>query len=211
MTEGGVLVQRHLGVERVHVVLRRQDQRVDLGEVAVALGVALVEVDEQFGGLFARDLVEFGVGDPTSRGLEVEPANRVDREEGDRVGVLLGDDLDLDAALGAQHAEVRLVLAVQRERGVVLLGDVARALDPESVHDVTFYIQSEDVAGVQSQFVDVVGQLHAAGLAATADLHLGLDDDGIADALGDLDGLSTVSATSPGETAMPKRAKYCLP
>ncbi len=57
------------------------------------------------------------------------------------------------------------------------------------MHDVTFYIETQDVAGVQSHFVDVVGQLHAAGLATTSDLDLSLDDDGIADAFGDLDGL----------------------
>ncbi len=32
-----------------------------------------------------------------------------------------------------------------------------------------------------AHLVGVVGQLHAAGLAPAADVHLGLDDDGIAD------------------------------
>ena len=50
-------------------------------------------------------------------------------------------------------------------------------------------VQAEDVAGVKAHLVDVAGELDAAGLAATADLHLRLDDDGVAHALGDRDGL----------------------
>ena len=44
-------------------------------------------------------------------------------------------------------------------------------------------------AGVQAHLVGVVGQLDAAGLAATAHLHLRLHDDGIAGTLGCGDGL----------------------
>ena len=38
--------------------------------------------------------------------------------------------------------------------------------------------------GVLADLVGVVGELDAAGLAATTDLHLGLDDHRVADALG---------------------------
>ena len=40
VTEHRVVVERHLRVERVHAPVRREDQRVDLAEVRVALGVA---------------------------------------------------------------------------------------------------------------------------------------------------------------------------
>ena len=44
VAEGGVVVEADLGVEGVHLAGRLEDQRVDLGEVAVALGVAAVEL-----------------------------------------------------------------------------------------------------------------------------------------------------------------------
>ena len=45
-----------------------------------------------------------------------------------------------------QHAEVLLGGAVERERRVVLLGDVAGLLDPEDVDDVALDVEAEDVA-----------------------------------------------------------------
>ena len=102
----------------------------------------------------------------------------------DRVGILLGDRLDLDAALGRQHQQVLLGRTVEREAGVVLLVDVARMLDPHPLHDVALDVHAEDVAGVGAHLVGVVGELDAAGLAAAADLHLRLDDHRVAGRLG---------------------------
>ena len=66
-------------------------------------------------------------------------------------------------------------------------------------------------AGVLAHLVGVVGELHAAGLAATADLDLGLDDDRVADASAAATASSTVVTASPGDTGMSKLAKNCLP
>ena len=137
-----------------------------------------------------------------ARGL-AQPVDRIDRQARDRVGVLVGNRLDLDAALRAQHPEVLLRAAIERERRVVLLGDVGRVLDPDPLHDVALDVHAEDVAGVGANLVGVLGELDAAGLAAPADLHLRLDDDRIAGGLGARTASSTVSATSPAETGMP--------
>ena len=114
----------------------------------------------------------------------VEPVDRVDVEPDDGVGVLLGDLLDVDAALRRQHQQVLLGRPVEREAGVVLLVDVGGVLDPHPLHDVALDVHAEDVAGVRADLVGVVGQLDAAGLAAAADLHLGLDDDRVAGGFG---------------------------
>ena len=53
-----------------------------------------------------------------------------------------------------------------------------------------------------ADLVGVVGQLDAAGLAAAADLHLGLDDDRVAGRSASATASSTVSATPPGDTGM---------
>jgi hypothetical protein len=44
MAEGGVVVEGDLGVERVHLPVGGEHQRVDLDEVGVALDVAAVEL-----------------------------------------------------------------------------------------------------------------------------------------------------------------------
>ena len=77
-----------------------------------------------------------------------EPVDRIDVDPGDGVGVLLGHLLDLDAALRRQHAEVQLGAPVERERRVVLLGDVARLLDPDHLDGVALDVHPEDGVGV---------------------------------------------------------------
>ncbi len=163
---------------------RLEDQRVDLGEVAVALGEAAVELHEDVGGAVERPLGQFRLDTCLARRRDVEAVDRVDVQLDDRIGVRLGDRLDLDAALGRQHQEVLLRGSVEREGGVVLLVDVGRLLDPQSLDDVALDVHPEDVAGVLAYLGLVVGELDAAGLATTADLHLRLDDDGVAGLIG---------------------------
>ena len=49
---------------------------------------------------------------------------------------------------------------------------------------VALDVHAEDVPGVGAHLVGVVGELDAAGLAAAADLHLGLDHDRVAGLVG---------------------------
>jgi hypothetical protein len=79
--------------------------------------------------------------------------------------VLLGHRLDLDAALGRQHAEVLLGAPVEGEAGVVLLGDVGGHLDPDDLDRVALDVHAEDVPGVGAHLVGVVGQLDPTRLA----------------------------------------------
>ena len=70
--------------------------------------------------------------------------------------------------------------------------------------DVTLDVQAEDVRRVRADLVGAGRELHAAGLAAPADLHLRLHDDRVADTLGRRDRLvDGVYATSPADTGMP--------
>ncbi len=118
----------------------------------------------------------------------------------DGVGVALGDRFDLDATLGRQHQQVLLRGTVEREAGVVLLVDVRRLLDPEALDDVALDVHAEDVAGVLAHLGLVVGELDAAGLAATTDLHLCLDHDGVAGLVGLLHRLvDGVSRATPAD------------
>ena len=131
------------------------------------------------------DSVEGPVGDPGDDGsgtcgLGVESVDGVDVEPHDRVRILLGNRLDVDATLRRQHEKVLLRRPVEREAGVVLVGDVRRVLDPDPLDDVALDVHAEDVRGVGPHLVGVVGELDPARLAAAADLHLGLDDHRVA-------------------------------
>ena len=145
------------------------------------------ELEQHVDGAVGRRRVEPGRRDPLTAHRLAQAVDRVDVDAGDRVGVLLGDLFDLDATLRRQHPEVELGGAVQRERRVVLLRDVARLLDPEDVDDVALDVEAEDGFGVRAAFIGVRGELDAAGLAAPADLHLRFDDDRVADLVGGRD------------------------
>ena len=184
MPERRVLVEAHLGVERMHLTGRLEDQRVDLGEVAIALGEAVVELHEDVGHTVERRRRDRGVDRRLPGDLGGQAVDRVDVELDDGVRVLLRHLFDLDATLGRQHQQVLLRRPVEREAGVVLLGDVGRVLDPDAVHDMALDVHAEDVAGMQPNLVGVVGELDPARLAPPADLHLGLDDDGVLGGIG---------------------------
>ena len=126
----------------------------------------------------------FAAVDPRAALRFAQARDRIDMDAGERVGVLVGDGLDLHTTLRGEHPEMLLGAAIERERRVVLLRDVGRVLDPDHVHDVALDVEAEDVAGVEPRFVRVLGELHPTGLAPAAHLDLGLDDDRIADALG---------------------------
>ena len=73
-------------------------------------------------------------------------------------------------------------------------------------------VHAEDRLGVLLGLGRVVGELDAAGLAAAADQHLGLDDARVADLVGGGDGLlDRAGAALPSGTGTPWRAKSCLP
>ena len=55
-----VLIEGHFGVETQDFAVGREHQRVDLGEVTVALGEALVELHQNLGRLIDSDWIEFG-------------------------------------------------------------------------------------------------------------------------------------------------------
>ncbi len=98
-------------------------------------------------------------------------------QAGERLRLRRCDLLDLDAALGREHEEGLLLGAVERDREVVLLRDLGCALDPQLAHDVPADVEAEDLSRLLLCVHGTVGELDAAGLAATTRQHLRLDDD----------------------------------
>jgi hypothetical protein len=184
MTEGGVVVEADLGVEGVHPTVRREDQRVDLGQVAVTVHVAAVELEQNVDGPVLGGRIEIALRHPGPAAILAQPVDGVDGQAGDGFWAVLGDLFDLHAARGAQHAEVELGAPVEGETGVVLLGDVAGVFDPHPAHDVTLDVHAQDVAGVHADGVGVRRELDPARLAPAPDLDLGLDHHRVPDPFG---------------------------
>src|SRR5206468_3792959 len=90
--------------------------------------------------LLGRILDLAAVHEP-SRYPRLEALERIDVEPDERVGVLLGDLLDLDAALRREHEERLLHAAIERDREVVLLRDVGGLLDPKLVDDMAVDVE----------------------------------------------------------------------
>ena len=183
-----------------------REHRVGLDEAAVELP------DDRGDLLLLGRIVDAGAVDEPPRQPGLEALERVDVQPHERVRVLLGDLLDLDAALRREHEERLLRAAVERDREVVLLRDVRGLLDPDLLDDVAADVEAEDVARLLLGVGGVVGELDAAGLAAAARQHLRLDDDLAAELLrGARAPPPGVVASRPSETGMPKRLKSCLP
>src|SRR5439155_11575378 len=101
---------------------------------------------------------------------------RVEVQPHERVGILLGDLLDLDATLRREHEERLLCAAVERDREVVLLRYVGCLLDPEPADDMPTDVEAEDLARLLLGVGGGLGELDAAGLATAAGEDLRLDD-----------------------------------
>ena len=181
---GGVVVERHLAVERLELVAGQPRERVDLDQRRVLLDEDLVERLDHLDGLLEDGLGELGLGGDLAGLRLVDAGARVDRDLLDGVRVGLGDLLDLDAALDRGDAEVLAVRAVEQEREVVLLLGRRRRRDQDPVDGEALDLHPEDVRRVLERLVGRLGELHAAGLATSTGLDLRLDDRDAADLLG---------------------------
>ena len=96
------------------------------------------------------------------------------RDHGQRLGPRGRDLLDLHAARDTRHREEGAVGPVEQEGHVVLVGDVD-GLGDSTVCTVWPLMSMPRIwPGLLLRLVRAVRQLHAAGLAPTAGLHLGL-------------------------------------
>ena len=177
------VVDRHLGVERTDPAFRGDDQRIDLAECRVGLLEAAVE-----GGHDPFDLLAFALvrdtGEQLARVVRLEALERIDMDAHQRIGALGGDLLDLDPALRGEHEQRLAGATVERDREVVLAGDVRGGLDPEAAHDMPPDIEPQDLRRPGLRLVRPVGELHPAGLPAATGQNLRLHHDRPAELLG---------------------------
>ena len=172
------VVDRELGVECLHDAVGGNDQGIDLGQHRVALDKAAIELPDDVRELLllVRILDTCPVHQP-ARDPGLIALERVDVETHERVGVVRGDVLDLDTALGGEHEERLLRAPVERDRKVVLLRDVGGLLDPELLDDMAADVETDDLHRLLLGVGGILRELDPARLPPAARQHLGLDDD----------------------------------
>ncbi len=170
VAEQRVVVERDLGVERRDRALGRDDQRVDLDEHRLLADERLVELGDERADRPHEVRVHAAVERQAPALVALEAEQRIDVQRRDRLGVLVGDGLDVHPALGGEHDERLLLGPVEDDRGVVLGLDLGRPLDPHLVDREALDVHAEDRAGVLARLAGVLRDLDAAGLAAPPDL-----------------------------------------
>jgi hypothetical protein len=113
--EVGIRVEGDLAVEGEHLAVVGEHERVDLDECRVLLVVHLVKLHEHRRDLRGRLLVEAARERDLGRLGEVDAADRVDLNLGERVRALLGELLDVHAALDAAQREVGAVGPIEQD------------------------------------------------------------------------------------------------
>jgi hypothetical protein len=105
LAEELVVVDVHLGVDRLDLARRGGDQRVDLGERGAGLDEGAVELLHDLRGRALLLDVVVQLGREPVRLVRQQAVARVDGELADRVGVGVRDLLDVHAALGGDHED----------------------------------------------------------------------------------------------------------
>ena len=179
----GAVVDRHLRVERDHLAVGGDDQRVDLDQGRVLGERDLVQLDQQLRHLVGRVLIDPGVHRHLAPKLAGELLARLDvaLDQGRRVR--LRHLLHVHAAHAREHREQLLLRAVEDDRGVVLGVDPRGPLDPDLVDGEAADVHADDRLGMLAGLFTIVGDLDPAGLAALADPHLRLDHARVANLL----------------------------
>ena len=101
--EQRAVVERDLGVERHHLAVGGDDQRVDLDEHRLLGGEGVVEAVEQRADGAHHVGVDARLEREPARVEVLEAEQRVDVQARDRGRVALGDLLDVHPALGGEH------------------------------------------------------------------------------------------------------------
>ncbi len=182
VAEQRVLIEVDFGVEAEQVAFGCQDQGIDLEQRAVSFDECLVEVHQQ-----RHRLLD--LGDRKAKlegylaGLESGQANRwIHGFKEDLFRRFGRDFFDVHPAFGRGHQGDPVGGAVNQERDVELVGDIAATLNQDTLDDFAFRTglvgdqrHAEHVAGELFDFIGGLGDLDAAALAAAAGMNLRLD------------------------------------
>jgi hypothetical protein len=181
--EQGVLIERHLAIERDQAVRLGDDQRIDLHQGRVEVAERLVHRHQQAHELVHLAFLEVELEGDVA-GLErAHRGRRRQRQADDLVRMLGGDFLDIHAALGRGDDSDTAGLAVDELRDIKLARDIAALLDIDLLDFlalrsglVRHEAAAQQLVGAGHHLLHGAADFHAARLAAAAGMDLGLHD-----------------------------------
>ena len=173
MARDGAVVHGVFAVERDQPTVRRQHQRIDLHQLGIAGRIGRVKPAEQGNqrGAIARQRLR----QRALEALEIEAVADIDRQPQQGIGMLLGDLLDVHAALRREQQQRALGCRIVQHGRVHLVRDRHLLLDQHLGNAMLADAHAEDGGGGCPGLVRCGRQLDAAGLAALAGRHLRLD------------------------------------
>ena len=179
-----VVVEAHLGVEREHVVIARDDERIDLEQRRIRRDERVVHGTHEACGLGHGAPGESETVCQAPCLVGSQPQSWMNRLLEDQFRRLSRNGFDLDAALPTGHHDRPTRRTVEHEAEIELVDDVEPLLD-ERARDappgrpglMCDQLHADDLGGQPLGFIGVGCQLDAAALASTARVNLRLDDD----------------------------------
>jgi hypothetical protein len=199
VAEHGVVVERHLGVERDQLAALGHHQRVDLREAAIALDEHAAESLHEFLGRADADALEPQQIRQFARLIGEQPQVRIELLFEDQLGGFLGDFLDVHAAFARHHQHRTGRSAIDDDAEIEFAGDFTAFFDEHLMNDLAgrasldrFQVVAEQICRDLLGFLGTLDELYAAlfamlfdrALAAAARVNLGLDHGDLAAELG---------------------------
>ena len=167
-----VVVEGYLGVEDAQLAVRHDDQRIDFQHRHVFREESGIELGDE-----AFRLLGEVAGKPERAGggaavMGHDPGRRIDSEAMDLFRRVVGDILDIDAALGREDERHPALLPVDERRQVELLVDRRAVLDVEPVDLLAVGAglhrhqrRAQHLLGESLDFIDRLGEPNAAFVA----------------------------------------------
>ena len=218
MAPQSIVVERHLGVERLKRAVSKQRKRIDLNERGIVVNKHAIEPSEEIGSLLHSLAGKAQHLSKCQRGFVGQADARINGKLQKSFGLGLGDLFDVHPATAACHQANRLRDAINEHSGIELSCDVGRRFDIQTLDTLTLRSGlrrnqhlSQNVGSCRSNFFQGTGNFDAARLAAAARVNLSLDcPTAAADLLGRLHRLFDGKRRTPGGDRNPCRRKKRL-
>ena len=186
MAKARVLIKGNFAVERQNLSIVGFHQWVDLHERGIFLYVDFVQLLKDRHELRDIRLIEPGLVRHVARECVRHAVERREAPADKRMRTLLRELFDFHSAFFGQHGQVPALRAVEHNREVILLSDVSALGNHHLADNMPLDIEAQNLIRNGCCFFWTTRDLHAARFTASADLHLGLDDNELAARLHEL-------------------------
>ncbi len=182
MAEERVIVETKLGVEREQPPVSRGDKRIDLAQRSVGVHKGFVEPRHEADGFINMLRLQAQAECQLARMKRLEAGHGIDLHFQNRVWIFGRDFLDLHAAGSRRHEHRLRRHAIDYDSQIKFALNRQRLFNQQALNDLAFspglvrdQPHAQNLVGPHPGFVQVLRDLNAAALAASAGVDLRLD------------------------------------